>query len=406
MRIRVIKPKKVENKLLRVCAYARVSAASDELKESIAEQKRHYEHVITSNPAWEYAGIYADEGISGFLDNRPEFQRMMRDARNKRFDLILVKSISRFARNTETLINATRELTNLGIGVYFELQGINTLTIKGELLLTIKAAFAQGESDSGSQLMKMSCRNRFEKGIPMARTGKTYGYRKAPNGEIIIDERKAGTVRMIFKLAEQGVWRSKIADKLNEMQIASPEGRKWNDSQVARILTNVTYKGDLLLQKTFKDVNHKTRTNHGEATSWYIRTNHTPVIAPEQWERVQRVLEERKDELERSKKKCDMQAEKHPVRRCYPLTGLLFCPFCSAVLHHKWCNRGRDEYWVCSTNIKKKAASCKGIFVPAKVMVDWDIHEPVVVQKYKDTNGMVKFTCYPKDEFEMMKGEA
>ena len=146
MRIKVIKPKKdAAPKRLRVCAYVRVSAATEELEESLEAQMDHFQTLITSKQEWEFVGLYVDNGISGFQNKRPGFQSMMKDARAGKLDFILVKSVSRFARNTETLLKATRELKSLGIGVYFELQKINTLTVSGELMLSIKAAFAQGE---------------------------------------------------------------------------------------------------------------------------------------------------------------------------------------------------------------------------------------------------------------------
>ena len=406
MRVKVIKAKKPTEKRLRVCAYVRVSTSSEELEESLEAQKEHFSTLITSNPAWSFAGVYVDDGVSGFINQRPQFQAMLRDARQGKFDLVMVKSVSRFARNTETLLKATRELKSLGIGVYFELQRINTLTATGELMLTIKAAFAQGESDSGSQLIKMSCKHRFEKGIPMARTTKAYGFRAGKDGSILVKEEQARVVRMIFDLAEQGVWCSKIRAKLNKLNIPSPEGKLWTDGQVADVLHNVMYKGDLLLQKTFKDANRKTCYNHGEVQSWYVREDHEQIVSPAQWERVQHVLDARAASIAEANRK--RQAPKASPRSCqshYPLSGMLYCPHCGAVLHHKWCNNGRDEYWVCSTNIKKRASSCKGIFLPAKATEGWHVQEPIVVQRFEDENGMVRFTAYPKEEYEIMKGE-
>lgn len=404
MRIKVIKAKKSTQTHLRVCAYVRVSADSIELEESLEMQKQHFTDLITSHPEWEFCGIYVDNGISGFTNQRPRFQAMMQDARDGKFDLILVKSVSRFARNTETLLKAIRELKSMGIGVYFELQRLNTLTASGELMLTIKAAFAQGESDSGSQLVKMAYRNRFEKGIPTTKMANTYGYRLRADGVIEIDDEKADTVRMIFDLAEKGVWVSKIRTKLNDLSIPSPEGSQWGDTVVARMLRNVIYKGDLHLQKTYRDANHVAHLNRGEAQSWYVRDDHPAIISREQWERVQEILAARTEHLEASKRRRSPTEKRSPQRR-YSLTGLMYCPHCGAVLHHKWCNSGKDEYWVCSTNIKKKASSCKGIFVPARFTETWQFNEPVVVVRYDDENGMMQFTAFLKEEYDAMKGD-
>lgn len=406
MRIKVIKPKKdAAPKRLRVCAYVRVSAATEELEESLEAQMDHFQTLITSKQEWEFVGLYVDNGISGFQNKRPGFQAMMKDARAGKLDFILVKSVSRFARNTETLLKVTRELKSLGIGVYFELQKINTLTVSGELMLSIKAAFAQGESDSGRDLMKMAIRHRFEKGIPSPRTRTTYGFRPAKDGGIVVDEKCADTVRMIYDLAEQGVWYSKIRAKLNKIGIPSPTGTLWNDGQIADMLHNVMYKGDLLLQKSYKDENRQTCRNEGQVQSWYVHDDHEAIISSEQWERVQQILAARSAGIAEAKERRKAASAHHEHVGRYPLTGLLYCPHCGAVLHHKWCNNGRDEYWVCSTNIKKRASSCKGIFLPSSVADSWNIEAPVVVQRFKDENGMVQFTAYPKDEYEAMKGE-
>ena len=406
MRIKVIKPKKdAAPKRLRVCAYVRVSAATEELEESLEAQMDHFQTLITSKQEWEFVGLYVDNGISGFQNKRPGFQSMMKEARAGKLDFILVKSVSRFARNTETLLKATRELKSLGIGVYFELQKINTLTVSGELMLTIKAAFAQGESDSGMDLMKMAIRHRFEKGIPSPRTRTTYGFRPAKDGGIVVDEKCADTVRMLYDLAEQGVWYSKIRAKLNKIGIPSPTGTLWNDGQIADMLHNVMYKGDLLLQKSYKDENRQTCRNEGHVQSWYVHDDHEAIISSEQWERVQQILAARSAGIAEAKERRKAASAHHEHVGRYPLTGLLYCPHCGAVLHHKWCNNGRDEYWVCSTNIKKRASSCKGIFLPSSIADSWNIEAPVVVQRFKDENGMVQFTAYPKDEYEAMKGE-
>ncbi|MDD2430013.1 MAG: recombinase family protein, partial [Eubacteriales bacterium] len=161
MRIRVVPRKDMtEGKRLRVSAYVRVSSESEELENSLDNQKRHYEQYIASHPGWEMGTIYADFGISGFVDARPQFQQMLEDAREKKFDLLIVKSVSRLARNTETLLRATRELKSLGIGVIFELQQINTLSGSGELMLTVRSSFSQAESEAASATSKQWIRRK------------------------------------------------------------------------------------------------------------------------------------------------------------------------------------------------------------------------------------------------------
>ena len=162
MRIKVIKPTvATENKRLKVCAYVRVSTDSLEQEDSLDNQIAYFQDYIRSNPAWEYVGIYADQGISGFKENRPQFQKMIADARAGKIDLIVVKSVSRFARNTETVLKFSRELKSIGVGIFFELQNINTLSGAGELMLTIIAAFAQAESQGASDNANLTYKRKF-----------------------------------------------------------------------------------------------------------------------------------------------------------------------------------------------------------------------------------------------------
>lgn len=398
MRIRVVKPKKKKQAKLRVCAYARVSTDSEEQEDSLENQTAYYRQHIGSNPEWEFAGIYSDEGISGFVSRRPGFQQMLADAREGKFDLILVKSISRFARNTQTLLEATRELKALGIGVVFELQEINTLTSAGELMLTIKGAFFQAESESASQGAKLMYRHKHERLEYSPRCAATYGYRPDENGNIVIDEEKAAVVRRIFDMAERGVWNSKIRDHLNKENITAPNGGQWDDTGIARVLHNVMYKGDLILQKYTKDSNRVKKLNQGEEDQWYIRDNHPAIVSPEQWDRVQEKLAERRKHLD---------TPLHPApttrrssRTQYPLSNMLYCPLCGEKLIHNW-SCGTREYWACKTNLKVSAAACKGVWLPATVANTWgEITEPVTVIHYKDSDGMDRYTAIPKDEYE------
>ncbi len=398
MKIKIRAPRKqVTTARLRVSAYVRVSSTSEELENSLENQTRHYLQFIQSRPDWQLCEIYVDEGISGFYENRPGFQRMLEDARDRKFDLLLVKSISRFARNTETMLKATRELKQLGIGVFFELQGINTLTSAGELMLTIHSAFAQAESDAASDTQRLTIKRKFKEGRHHHATKRTFGYTEDDFGNLVILEEEAWVVRLMFDMAAKGVWRSKIKEHLNLNHIPSPEGKLWDDTSVERVLRNVTYKGDLLLQKTYRDHRRVVRKNTGQADQWYVARNHPHIVEPSQWDAVQDVLDERNAHL---KRELSQPPElPRPSRIQYPLSNMLFCPYCGEKLIHKWSN-GIREYWVCKTNLKISAAACKGIWLPAAVANAWGITEPVVVCEYKDTYGMKQFTCYPIDEFE------
>lgn len=269
MRIKVIKPTKaVHQQKKKVCAYVRVSTDSLQQEDSLENQTTYFKGFITANPEWEFVGIYSDQGISGYKENRPGFQKMIEDARAGNIDLIVVKSISRFARNTETVLKFTRELKSIGVGIFFELQNINTLSGAGELMLTILAAFAQAESEGASANAKMTYKRKFESGIPAHGLESTFGYKANAQGDIVVDEEKAAVVRQMFDLAEQGIWPSKIKQYLNKNGVPGCAGGDWDDTAVFRVLHNVSYKGDLILQKTYRDSRRKQRKNEGQVDQW------------------------------------------------------------------------------------------------------------------------------------------
>lgn len=400
MRIKVIKPTMAtERKRLKVCAYVRVSTDSDEQEDSLDNQTAYFKSFIATNPGWEFVGIYADQGISGFKESRPQFQQMIADAKAGQIDLIIVKSVSRFARNTETVLKFSRELKSIGVGIFFQLQNINTLSGAGELMLTIIAAFAQAESEGASDNAKLTYKRKFRDGIPASGIERTFGFKQCSNGEIEIDEQQASTVRLIFDLAAQGVWPSKISGYLNEQGIPNGTGTKWSDTRIFRILHNPAYKGDLVLQKTYLDSRRKRHKNIGQVDQWYIEDNHAAIVPPEQWDAVQEILAKRSEQFAPSPP--PKPQERRSSRNQYPLTNKLFCPFCGAKLHHRWSNGGKQEYWTCSTNIKVSASACKGVSVPAAIANGWgEIDEPVTVIAYKDKYGMRQFTAFPKDEYE------
>lgn len=213
-----------EKKRLKVCAYARVSTEASEQENSLENQVSHYTEMIQSNPAYEFAGVYADFGISGFKESRPQFQKMMQDAKNGKIDLIITKSVSRFARNTAIVLKASRELKERNVGIFFELQNINTLTEAGELLLTILAAFAQAESESASESSKMAYLHRIENGEVVAYLERSYGYEKDENGEYRAKEPEASVIREIYDLVIQGVNCTNIARVLNARNIQTVQG--------------------------------------------------------------------------------------------------------------------------------------------------------------------------------------
>ena len=404
MRIKVIKPTKaVQQQKKKVCAYVRVSTDSLQQEDSLENQTTYFKGFITANPEWEFVGIYSDQGISGYKENRPGFQKMIEDARAGNIDLIVVKSISRFARNTETVLKFTRELKSIGVGIFFELQNINTLSGAGELMLTILAAFAQAESEGASANAKMTYKRKFESGIPAHGLESTFGYKANAQGDIVVDEEKAAVVRQIFDLAEQGIWPSKIKQYLNKNGVPGCAGGDWDDTAVFRVLHNVSYKGDLILQKTYRDSRRKQRKNEGQVDQWYIAENHQPIVPPDQWDKVQEILQKRSEHLQTpAPPKPD---KPRSSRNTYPLSNLIYCPICGEKLIHKW-GKGKNEYWACKTNLKVGKDACKGIWLPAEVANGWgEITEPIVAVQYEDEYGMRRFTAYPKDEYDAFKRE-
>lgn len=404
MRIKVIKPTKaVHQQKKKVCAYVRVSTDSLQQEDSLENQTTYFKSFITANPEWKFVGIYSDQGISGYKENRPGFQKMIEDARAGNIDLIVVKSISRFARNTETVLKFTRELKSIGVGIFFELQNINTLSGAGELMLTILAAFAQAESEGASANAKMTYKRKFESGIPAHGLESTFGYKANAQGDIVVDEEKAAVVRQMFDLAEQGIWPSKIKQYLNKNGVPGCAGGDWDDTAVFRVLHNVSYKGDLILQKTYRDSRRKQRKNEGQVDQWYIAENHQPIVPPKQWDKVQEILRKRSEHLQ---KPAPPKPDKpRSSRNTYPLSNLIYCPICGEKLIHKW-GKGKNEYWACKTNLKVGKDACKGIWLPAEVANDWgEITEPIVAVQYEDEYGMRRFTAYPKDEYDAFKRE-
>lgn len=404
MRIKVIKPTKaVHQQKKKVCAYVRVSTDSLQQEDSLENQTTYFKGFITANPEWEFVGIYSDQGISGYKENRPGFQKMIEDARAGNIDLIVVKSISRFARNTETVLKFTRELKSIGVGIFFELQNINTLSGAGELMLTILAAFAQAESEGASANAKMTYKRKFESGIPAHGLESTFGYKANAQGDIVVDEEKAAVVRQMFDLAEQGIWPSKIKQYLNKNGVPGCAGGDWDDTAVFRVLHNVSYKGDLILQKTYRDSRRKQRKNEGQVDQWYIAENHQPIVPPKQWDKVQEILRKRSEHLQKpAPPKPDKPRSSQNI---YPLSNLIYCPICGEKLIHKW-GKGKNEYWACKTNLKVGKDACKGIWLPAEVANGWgEITEPIVAVQYEDEYGMRRFTAYPKDEYDAFKRE-
>ena len=402
MRIKIIKAGETHPAdRLKVCAYARVSTDSPEQEGSLENQEQHYREMITANPMYEFAGIYSDQGISGYKEARPGFQKMMEDARAGKIDLIITKSISRFARNTVTVLKSARELKGMGVGIFFELQNINTLSGEGELMLTILSAFAQAESEGASENAKLTNLRKFKQGIPAVRVGKCYGFSQDANGEIVLDAGQAFVVRKMYGLAADGVWVGRITEYLNKRGYRTASGNFWLVSDVSRILHSEIYKGAVMMQKTYLDADRVRHKNTGQRDRWYVADHHPAIVSGELWDKVQEMLAARNEQRKKKKQERKRNGDSHNT---YPLSGKLFCPECGALLHHKFANKGRQEYWVCSTRLKRPEEGCPGIWVPAEATEGWQIEGKAVVVESEDEFGVKSYSFMEKAAYERRKG--
>ena len=272
----------------RVAAYARVSVDSEQLLHSLSAQVSYYSNLIQKNPNWEYAGVYADEGISGTgTAKRKEFLRMISDCEAGKIDLILVKSLSRMARNTVDLLNTVRHLKTIGVEVRFERENISTFTEDGEFLISLLASYAQSESESISENVKWGKRKKFAQGHTKGIMA-PYGYRWQ-NGELVIVPEEAAMVKRIFREYVDGKARTAMADDFNAEGLITRARTPWGHSSIRYILSNPVYVGDILLQKTYMPSpfvkSHK--WNKGELPQYLIKDDHEPIIDRETFAKVQ-----------------------------------------------------------------------------------------------------------------------
>lgn len=281
----------------KVAAYARVSTGSDEQETSYEAQIDYYTKFIKENPLWEFVGIYADEGISGTnTKHREQFKQMVEDAYAGKIDLIVTKSVSRFARNTVDSLTTIRSLKEHGCECYFQKENIYTFDSKGEVLLTIMSSLAQEESRSISENVTWGHRKRFADGQIMLAYKNFLGYERGEDGLPKIVENEAVIIRKIYRMFAEGKTASYIAKSLIQEGIPTPSGKKqWRTNTVISILTNEKYKGSAILQKTFTVdfLSKKTKKNEGEVPQYYVEDSHPAIIAPEEWDWVQAEIKRR-----------------------------------------------------------------------------------------------------------------
>ena len=282
----------------RVAAYARVSTDSDEQFTSYEAQIDYYTRYIRARDDWEFVRVYTDEGISGVnTKNRDGFNEMLRDAMDGKIDLIVTKSVSRFARNTVDSLVAVRKLKEHGTEVFFEKENIWTLDSKGELLITIMSSLAQEESRSISENVTWGMRKRFADGKVSMPYKQFLGYDKGEDGRPVINEAEARIVRLIFRLFLEGRTPTGICKILQEMGIPSPAGKsKWSQTTILSMLTNEKYMGDARMQKRFTVdfLTKKMKVNEGEVDQYYVRNSHDAIISPLEFDMVQAEIERRR----------------------------------------------------------------------------------------------------------------
>lgn len=337
--------------LKKVAAYARVSMQSERMMHSLSAQVSYYSKLIQKNPDWEYAGVYADDFISGTNTvKRDEFKRMLADCEEGKIDIILTKSISRFARNTVDLLETVRHLKAKGIEVRFEKENINSMSGDGELMLSILASFAQEESRSISENIRWATKKRFEKGIPNGKF-KIFGYRWEDDKLVPVPE-EAEIVKRIYQNFLDGKSRLETEKEFAAEGITTANGCRWVDSNIKVVLTNITYTGNLLLQKEFIEdpITKQRKKNRGEMPQYFVENTHEPIIDMETFQYVQ-------DEIAR-RKELGALANKSLNTTCF--TGKIKCPHCGvSYMHNKRTDRGNFlEFWCCGSR-KKKGGRCE-----------------------------------------------
>ncbi|WP_349948893.1 recombinase family protein [Lacrimispora sp. BS-2] len=341
---------------LRVAAYCRVSTAQEEQLLSYENQVNYYTTFINENPLYEYAGTYADEGISATnTKKRDKFKRMIADCRTGKIDMIITKSISRFARNTLDCLNYVRELKELGIGIIFEKENINTLDTKGEVLLTILSSLAQDESRSISENSTWGIRRRFEKGKHKMSTKRFLGYDTDEEGKLVINRKQAQVVKRLYSEFLSGKTVDYIKRIFEQEGVVNWDGStKWQVTTLQSMLENEKYKGDAVLQKSYTVdfLTKKRAMNQGEIQKFYIEDDHEAIIEPRIWECVQLEIERRKRYLEEhGTKSYSNNTEKNPF------ASKVVCGECNKVFTRKgWrSNAGETrKIWQCSERYKVK----------------------------------------------------
>ncbi|WP_217957894.1 recombinase family protein [Acutalibacter muris] len=354
-------PGQPATKKLRVAAYCRVSTDKDEQLNSFEVQKTYYTEKIASNPDWKMAGIFADEGITGTsMKKRDEFMRMLRHCREGRIDMILVKSVSRFGRNTVDVMKTIRSLREKNITVFFEKENLNTKEMTSELMLAFFSAFSQSESESARlNIIRGNVMAYAQGKVSVSPT--MFGFKRGDGGEIAVDEDQAETVRMIYRDYLDGMTPGDIKKKLEKQHIKTSFGHDtWNTTVILALLQNEKYMGDALRQKTFKPslFSNRSKVNNGELPKYYVSNCLPVIVEPRLWQQVQEEV------ARRGAKRASTEKAKNPLagrhRGKYALSELLICGKCGAPYRRTtWAKKGKKKIvWRCGTRLDYGTQFC------------------------------------------------
>lgn len=335
-------------KKLRVAAYCRVSTASDEQLVSLEAQKTHYENYIKANDEWEFAGLYYDEGISGTKkEKRDALMTLMADCEHGKIDMIITKSISRFARNTTDCLELVRRLLELQIPIYFEKENLNTESMESELMLSILSSLAESESVSISENEKWSIKRRFQNGTYII-AYPPYGYDNV-DGKMVIIPEQAEIVKQIFADTLAGKSTHSIANELNARGIPTKKGGSWTPGTINGIIGNEKYTGDVIFQKTFTDGSFKRHANKGELDQYLVQNHHQAIISHEDYKRANTVLKQRGREKGNGK-----DTGKYQNRYCF--SGKIRCAECGGTFKRRQHYKPSGNYvaWCCANHLTDK----------------------------------------------------
>ena len=372
---------------IRVAAYCRVSTESDEQATSYEAQIEHYTDYIEKHPGWELAGIYADDGISGTnTKKRDEFNRLIDDCMNGQVDMVITKSISRFARNTLDCLKYIRKLKEKNIAVFFEKEAINTLDAKGEVLLTIMASLAQQESQSLSQNVRLGLQYRYQQGKVQVNTSRFLGYDKDENGNLVINPAEAEVVKRIYREYLSGKTYYQIGEELSADGIRTAAGNDyWLACTLKKILTNEKYIGDALLQKTVTTdfLSKKRVANKGIVPQYYVENSHEAIIPRELFMQVQ-------EEMSRRSMLKSGNGKKRVYSGKYALSNIVFCSCCGDIYRRtQWLLKGEHvPVWRCVSRLEKRKS---GISCSGRTLFETDLQAAVITA----FNQMIE----QKDEF-------